>query len=781
MQFQSKIEAYLHALYTLNHITLCAGAPPNLLEDTQAAVQEAINNHEQNPTQVSQQLDKILPFIDNITQRYFLRVIKAIEDSNYNTQTAYDKFANPLGRLVESQICITLLNQPTHKMMIAVGEVSAAIIKALVILEQKTAPDAADTPDNQLAQQLLTTLYSSLDGKKQHALGFGNFTEQPKLAEIIAILTNNQPTQLPTIMRIHYLFAQHIMATQNWLGVAPVRPATGQLKKIIANKIGNKKYKNTPDDFFKLIVTKNLDEFINLFYNSWLYKDTGYNGEINTPITTDKMGLFLAEQKLYLQQSPTASIKWLAHSQNDQPALDSNFVIDCLDNDMVYVHGASKMAAEFLTLMELFANFDKIEKKQNYLAAIVAYLVCGGFHSIHEVLLPAEFILKLVPGYKINPPDTEFIAEPANYQAFFNLLLKKSSTFKKCHMLSWEAINHFYEESYLINNYRNELIEETGSLAELRYESRRKIQSSQNKNRIENTRFIYNHKFSWFNQEKYVKKNLKDVIEQLYEDVLKLNCYTAFEKGIIKYLFLSHHKTNPFIYKFIPNNGDITTFRETLEIKIHWEIYQKYPSAALGILSELTGAVKKFNLLLSIYFNDPNVMHFLDEIIMGIRQAFFSSEHFWPVFHRELTKSQTKTPLENNILLYGFLSGAPDNPHLLEAAQLKDAKQRVSEEYILLTSRFNEEIHEVEINADAVKKFLLTQIELSIDETYSNAEDAKNLMQKVTETADTITTLMNQTTCKSFSPIGFIEVLKSLQAVLAQADNKLVPVSLKKG
>lgn len=109
------------------------------------------------------------------------------------------------------------------------------------------------------------------------------------------------------------------------------------------------------------------------------------------------------------------------------------------------------MTSLLLTQMELLNNFDQISLKQNYLSAVVAYIVGGGFHSLHEVIGPAQYVLKIVPEYAIQPPDTKDgkLAPPPNYYVFYHQQMTIDPEFAERRQMAWQRYLNFYEKIYL--------------------------------------------------------------------------------------------------------------------------------------------------------------------------------------------------------------------------------------------------------------------------------------------------------------------------------------------
>ncbi|MAZ38957.1 MAG: hypothetical protein CMF49_02470 [Legionellales bacterium] len=78
-----------------------------------------------------------------------------------------------------------------------------------------------------------------------------------------------------------------------------------------------------------------------------------------------------------------------------------------------------------------------------FLAAIQAYIVAGGFHSIDEVLLPAHYCLGLLPGYYTDEPKTLNPKAP-NTSVFYSKLCEIDSNYQSILSSAWQAFINFH-------------------------------------------------------------------------------------------------------------------------------------------------------------------------------------------------------------------------------------------------------------------------------------------------------------------------------------------------
>lgn len=99
--------------------------------------------------------------------------------------------------------------------------------------------------------------------------------------------------------------------------------------------------------------------------------------------------------------------------------------------------------------------------KQEYLAAVAAYIVGGGFHSLHEVIGPASYVLDLIPDYQVTVTDTKTLktAPPPNYYAFYKLLTNNDPEFAEKREKSWQNYLAYFEKNYVFELLKKQLVE----------------------------------------------------------------------------------------------------------------------------------------------------------------------------------------------------------------------------------------------------------------------------------------------------------------------------------
>ena len=102
------------------------------------------------------------------------------------------------------------------------------------------------------------------------------------------------------------------------------------------------------------------------------------------------------------------------------------------------------MTSLFMGLMENYGNFSTVEEKQNYFAAVSAYMVSGGLHSLHEVIGPAQFSLDLIPGYRVSAPMEHLRAAPPNFHQFYQQQMDVDPEFRERYEQGWQHVMTAY-------------------------------------------------------------------------------------------------------------------------------------------------------------------------------------------------------------------------------------------------------------------------------------------------------------------------------------------------
>jgi hypothetical protein len=422
MLFKSRTEAFTYSIWKISQLieeTQSEGEIKTITRCLQRFM-DLMDKHEQDPSIFLRLLEFLKKRLSSVLNKQTIEDLQAIYLNSDFNQSAQEQFENPLGRRLESELGIELMLNPTSAMMESVGQVSAEIIKIL--------DDMADKEE--LEARLLEFQ------EDFHTLGFGAFKTTPTVEELFEVLETNAPKQLIQIMFIHFRFGQFFLPFEPILD-APIRAPIGELKNIIRElylhsdlsgffktklqkKMPRMTY-NTEDTEFTALNPRSYIADIK-FYKSPLYtalRDRGRDGPIEN-VLTQQMGLMLLSQAQHEHALPTHESAWTADCKYQKADLSSAYVKDLIENDAVYVAGPSGMTGVLLGQMEILGNFETMALKQNYLTAVVAYMLSSGYHSLHEVIGPAEYVLNLVPGYKVQVPETGVLSPPPNFDQFYH-------------------------------------------------------------------------------------------------------------------------------------------------------------------------------------------------------------------------------------------------------------------------------------------------------------------------------------------------------------------------
>jgi hypothetical protein len=79
---------------------------------------------------------------------------------------------------------------------------------------------------------------------------------------------------------------------------------------------------------------------------------------------------------------------------------------------------------------------------------VFSYVVGGGFHSLHEVLAPAQYSYHLIPGYNVKVPEVGVLASPPNYSDFFIQQAAIDPEFNARRQLAWTKYLTYFKDIY---------------------------------------------------------------------------------------------------------------------------------------------------------------------------------------------------------------------------------------------------------------------------------------------------------------------------------------------
>jgi hypothetical protein len=438
MQFRSKPEAMSYALMKLSLMQKKDKENKAILTCSER-IKIAFEKHEQNTNVLCLYLTELLPFISNEDIKQVKSLIKRIQSSDFR-QSLQEKFENPLGRRFESELFSGLFLNPTEAMMHAVNRISIEILKTI-------------NKENNIVKKFLDAFTLT---ESRTILSCGAFKEAPTIEHIEDILKTNSPKQFAEILYIHLIFVQHISR-----GIpieAPSREPVGKLAHILKNLPADLKAKDHKE-FFEGIKEKDqraqsLRCYISdvLFYQSPLFTylpGKGRQGSLQLEESTQCLSLMRRSQAEYNVGLPIRKDNhWIPDCIGHSPDFLSPYVLDAINNNAIYISGPSGMTSMLLGQMEFIANLEDVRLKQCYLSAAVAYIVGPGFHSLHEVIGPAQYCLGLVPGYPVHVPEKDKPIAP-RYDIYFQQQMALDPEFSKRRDIAWERYLHFFENDYL--------------------------------------------------------------------------------------------------------------------------------------------------------------------------------------------------------------------------------------------------------------------------------------------------------------------------------------------
>ncbi|MFJ1269777.1 hypothetical protein ACD661_14525 [Legionella lytica] len=463
MNFKSRTEAYSYAIVLLaqlskRHTTSTsdlANTTLNLFNICIRNLKVALENHEQNLKIAVEPINELMGQEDIFPdERVLLKnLILSILNGTYQ-QTSKEKFDNPLARRWESELAIILLHRPTAAMMEVVQEVSTQI---LCCIEQLSL----------IKETFDWSFYLDIFSRSYHVISFGA-EENPTLESIKKILVENKPEQLAEIMHIHFKFAQGIIRKFPITGIE--RKPVGKMAEIVAHI-----WPGPMEKFFSEGLSDPVTGAFNrshipdrLMYGSPLYKVLDNRGKMPNAFDeegTQQLGLLCWGQEEHEVGLPTHHSSWVADCKAQAANLKSQYVLDLIENDAVYVSGPSGMTSVLLGQMEILANFPMVSLKKNYLTAVMTYIVAAGFHSIHEVIAPAHYALDLVPGYEVHVPHQGKLAPAPNYNQFFSQQELIDPDFAARRDTAWENYLYYFSQHY-VPRYVAKRLEIDDSLSE---------------------------------------------------------------------------------------------------------------------------------------------------------------------------------------------------------------------------------------------------------------------------------------------------------------------------
>lgn len=415
---------YLFTLHVLDGIQQEQDETSVQLADALEGIRTALNRHEQDVQVVTGILEGILSDtqlrLNKKAQKVLTDINRAVLDSDFE-QTPEERWANPLGRRLESQIQIAIITQPTPLMMNAVKKLSTHIVTILKRLQAE-------------GSLYVDALMDELK-EETNVIGFGAYKASecsgklkkrglqdrlPRLADVIKTLEANKPEDLIRIMCIHFKFGRVVSRNLEWISMSD---ESERICEIADQRM----------------------------YNSPFYLGRGRAGPLKSNYT-QRMGILVSNEAPESASLPLSHNSWVADSKAQAPDLSAKFTKGLINNDTPYVAGVSGMAsimiADYLVLAKKTTN----EEQRLYIAAIAAYIVSGGLHCLYEVLAPIAFCLKeenLLPDFHVKESEHADQISPPDYQYFYDLICSIDPALVTILDNAWDEMMVFMREEYL--------------------------------------------------------------------------------------------------------------------------------------------------------------------------------------------------------------------------------------------------------------------------------------------------------------------------------------------
>lgn len=359
-------------------------------------LKKAILDHTQGVNVINFHLKQTIktPGLSSLLVELLRDVIQFFNTFDKKTQLSPPDLETRIQRQVESQVAISLLQHPSKQMWECVGKVS---IKIIDLIKQ-----------NAHEPELFVTFLKNINGIPGDEntpiipFYFSHFFNKG-LDEVIKTL--EEGNNLADVMLIHFAFMRDALLnlptpTGDSLESYGVN-AHGEFAEYLAS------FKGNISDLHEITVF-----FTNYTTMSPIYADRGRKPIFNSILDTH-LGIVIHEEDRKIM--PTISTAWCPDCICQEADLDSLYTQSLISHEIPYVSGPSGMTSLFSSALTLLGNFSLETEKNYYFLAVLAYMVSGGLHSMHEVLSVAHIRLGLLPTYKTSG------ANIGNYDSFFAL------------------------------------------------------------------------------------------------------------------------------------------------------------------------------------------------------------------------------------------------------------------------------------------------------------------------------------------------------------------------
>lgn len=396
-----------------------------------ASLKKSILNHEQSLVLLNFNIQHAMatPGISLEFKDFLREASSAVKGTEYKKPDPSDNVTEldleaRIHRQMESQLAIHLLQSPTSNMWASINRVSAIIIN---LISKFTG-----------SPEVFKTFLVHINGKEGAPLeptiplAFSHFSEKKNLDDVIELLASG--TDLAAVMLIQFMFMRDAFPRLD-------------IPAPLLDAIDSNQYAGAFQEHLKDLASPRESSQITDFFTQFtsyvpeLYADRGrsvFKGNLD-----NHLGIVTHEADRHLM--PTRTTSWYPDSICQAPNVNSAYVASLVAHDIPYVAGPSGMTAILMGALALLGNFTTPQEKNYYILSVLAFIVGGGLHSIHEVLSVPNVLLGLVPNYHVSDE------KMGNFDAFFSSF-EADREVVNCLDNAWSATLDWLNKTYLENS-----------------------------------------------------------------------------------------------------------------------------------------------------------------------------------------------------------------------------------------------------------------------------------------------------------------------------------------
>lgn len=459
--FKTKFEAYtyvIYKLYTLKKHYEMDNDTLSALSDAIDLIKIQIENHQFEFRNITTLLEVLL--LKNLNNTHKVEIENLIFDINNSSylpaedNASYDDELLP--RRFESELTQQLLLNPTEKMMESTEKISNAIITII----QDILKNGSTEENKQLSH--------FLDRLTKGEATLGGMLLPPNIEEVIRILKEGEKKDYIVIQHIIYKFSEFALRFFPVKNTPQDMQMTGELFQVLQD-IEPSLTPSTALAFFRSHVIQRdavLDRqgegyrfrahiMEKTFLESRLFKledgKRGRDGTFDESICINMLGLMkLTGDTRHCHNMHMLPFQsWVHDSLAQKINRSSLFYQRAKQAESFYISGPSGMTALLFNQMEMLGVMKTVEEKQSYILSVLAYIVGGGFHSMHEILGPIASCLGLLPNYEVPELTEEGSITSPNFHLFFEIMDKVDEDFSKLRSIAWDAYLTYFKETYM--------------------------------------------------------------------------------------------------------------------------------------------------------------------------------------------------------------------------------------------------------------------------------------------------------------------------------------------